>query len=164
MVFGRSTRCASLLVEYIRADERRPFPGSAHPRAIPKRPAPPYHAAMQSQPQGQSAPQGQGPQESVPPTPAVLYAPWRMDYIRSLSKPDKDKPPGEECFLCGAAAAATDEERRKRLVLWQTDQSVVMLNRFPYTNGHLLVLPRAHKADFEELTDDERLDLSLIHI
>jgi ATP adenylyltransferase len=114
---------------------------------------------MQSQPQGQSAPQGQGPQESVPPTPAVLYAPWRMDYIRSLSKPDKDKPPGEECFLCGAAAAGTDEERRKRLVLWQTDQSVVMLNRFPYTNGHLLVLPRAHKADLEELSDDERLDL-----
>jgi ATP adenylyltransferase len=82
-----------------------------------------------------------------------------MDYIRSLSKPDKDKPPGEECFLCGAAAASTDEERRKRFVLWQTDQSVVMLNRFPYTNGHLLVLPRAHKADLEELTDDERLDL-----
>ena len=90
----------------------------------------------------------------------VLYAPWRMDYIRSLSNPDKDKPAGEDCFLCGAAAASTDDERRKRLVLWQTDLCVVMLNRFPYTNGHLLVLPRSHKADLEELSDDERLDLA----
>jgi ATP adenylyltransferase len=114
---------------------------------------------MQSQTQGQGLPPGQGTHEPPPATPQVLYAPWRMDYIRSLSKPDKDKPPGEECFLCGAAAASSDDERRRRLVLWQTPHCVVMLNRFPYTNGHLLVLPRAHKAELEELTDDERLDL-----
>src|SRR4051794_23703033 len=114
---------------------------------------------MQSQPQGQGASQGQQPQEPPPAPPQVLYAPWRMDYIRSLSKPGKDLPPGEECFLCGAAASSSDDDRRKRLVLWQTGQSVVMLNRFPYTNGHLLILPKAHKADLEELTDDERLDL-----
>jgi ATP adenylyltransferase len=112
---------------------------------------------MQSRAQGEGS-QGQQPQEAAP-SAQVLYAPWRMDYIRSLSKPDKDRPPGEECFLCAAAAAGTDEERRSRLVLWQTDLSVVMLNRFPYTNGHLLVLPRAHKSDLEELSDDERLDL-----
>ena len=84
----------------------------------------------------------------------TLYAPWRMDYIRSLQKPD------EGCFLCQAAAAADDAERRQRLVLWQTEHSVVVINRFPYTNGHLLVAPRAHKPDLEELTDDEGLDLA----
>ena len=113
---------------------------------------------MSSHAQGQPLPQAQNPQEAASAA-QVLYAPWRMDYIRSLSNPAKDKTTGEECFLCGAAAASTDDERRSRLVLWQTDLSVVMLNRFPYTNGHLLVLPRAHKADLEELSDDERLDV-----
>src|SRR5206468_7958547 len=42
---------------------------------------------------------------------------------------------------------------------WQTPHCVVLINRFPYTNGHLLVAPNAHKADPEELTHDERLDL-----
>jgi ATP adenylyltransferase len=86
---------------------------------------------------------------------ASLYAPWRMDYIRSLQKPGAK----EECFLCAAAAATTDKERRDRLVLWQTDQTVVLMNRFPYTNGHLMVAPRAHKPEMEELTADEKLDL-----
>jgi ATP adenylyltransferase len=76
-----------------------------------------------------------------------------MQYIRGLSKPDS-----EECFLCAASRATSDEERRARLVLWTTDLSVVVINLFPYTNGHLLISPRAHKADMEELTDAELLD------
>ncbi len=68
---------------------------------------------------------------------SALFAPWRMQYIRSLEKP-KD----QGCFICAAAAAADDEQRRQRLVLWSTPQVVVLMNRFPYTNGHLLVAPR----------------------
>jgi ATP adenylyltransferase len=85
-----------------------------------------------------------------------LYAPWRMDYIRSL-----DKPPGDagKCFLCEAAAATSDKEKRDRLVLWTTPHSVVLINRYPYTNGHLLVAPREHVADLELLSDDVALDL-----
>ncbi|MDB5173588.1 MAG: phosphorylase [Phycisphaerales bacterium] len=85
----------------------------------------------------------------------ALYAPWRMDYIRSLHQPGTDA-----CFICEAAAATTDEQRRERLVLWTTPHAVVLMNRYPYANGHLLVAPRAHKADPEELTADEHLDLS----
>ena len=77
-----------------------------------------------------------------------------MQYIRGLSKPDS-----EECFLCAASRATSDEERRARLVLWTTDLSVVVINLFPYTNGHLLISPRAHKADMEELADAELLDM-----
>lgn len=84
-----------------------------------------------------------------------LQAPWRMDYIRSLSKTDE-----AGCFLCAAAGAVTDAECRNRFVLWTTPSSVVLINRYPYTNGHLLIAPRAHKADFEELTDAEHLDLA----
>src|SRR5215213_6433336 len=83
-----------------------------------------------------------------------LQAPWRMQYIRGLSKPES-----EECFLCAAARATSDEERRARLVLWTTEHIVVVINLFPYTNGHLLISPKAHKADLEELTEPELLDM-----
>ena len=85
------------------------------------------------------------------PNPS-LYAPWRMDYIRSLDKPDGG------CFLCEAATCAV-EEYRDRLILWRTPNVVVLLNRFPYTNGHVLVAPLAHTADFDTLSDAELLDL-----
>ena len=84
-----------------------------------------------------------------------LFAPWRMDYIKSVVKGEDD----EACFLCQAAAATTDDERRKRLTLWTTDTMAVVINRYPYTNGHLLIAPRAHKADLEDLTEAEQLDL-----
>lgn len=86
---------------------------------------------------------------------AALFAPWRMEYIRSL-----EKPRDEGCFLC-AAAEADEAQRRACLVLWSTPSTVVVMNRYPYINGHLLVAPRAHKADLEELTPEEHLDLSL---
>jgi ATP adenylyltransferase len=93
-------------------------------------------------------------QPPKPDAPNVLYAPWRMGYIRSL-----EKPPGGACFLCEAAAADDEAQRRQRLVLWKTQLCVVVINRFPYTNGHLLIAPVAHKAELEELTDDESQDL-----
>ena len=88
--------------------------------------------------------------------PKSLHAPWRMEYIRTLEKPE-----GDACFICLAVAAASDDDRRKRLVLWQSDHSIVIINRFPYTNGHLLIAPKAHKSDLELLTDAEQLDLQL---
>jgi ATP adenylyltransferase len=84
-----------------------------------------------------------------------LYAPWRMDYIRGIDKGDAG-----DCFLCQAVAANTPEERKSRLVLWSSQHSIVVINRYPYTNGHLLVAPKAHKADFEELTAEEHADLA----
>jgi ATP adenylyltransferase len=77
-----------------------------------------------------------------------------MDYIRSLHKPDAGN-----CFLCDAALVVDEAQARQRVVLWQTEHSVVLMNRFPYTNGHLLVAPRLHKAELEELSADEKLDL-----
>jgi ATP adenylyltransferase len=77
-----------------------------------------------------------------------------MEYIRSLEKPDANA-----CFLCDASAATSDDERRQRLVLWTTDLSIVVINKFPYTNGHLLIAPKAHKAEMEHLTPQEVLDM-----
>jgi ATP adenylyltransferase len=88
-------------------------------------------------------------------TPSQLFAPWRMEYIRGL-----DRPAGTDCFLCAADAAGNDPQRcQEALVIWGTTHSVVLLNRFPYTNGHLLVAPRRHLADLAEMTADEMLDI-----
>jgi ATP adenylyltransferase len=87
-----------------------------------------------------------------------LWAPWRLSYITQ----PKDKPTtGDECFICRAVAGATAEEDRTNLVVHRTELSVVMLNLYPYNNGHLLVMPRAHKARLDELTTDELLDTQL---
>jgi ATP adenylyltransferase len=77
-----------------------------------------------------------------------------MEYIKSLGK-------DEGCFLCAAAAATLPEKKRKLMVLWSTDHSIVLINRYPYANGHLLIAPKAHKGDLEELSEAEQLDLSV---
>jgi ATP adenylyltransferase len=87
-----------------------------------------------------------------------LWAPWRLAYITA----PKDKPAtGDECFICRAVAGVGAEQDRANLVVHRTELSVVVLNLFPYNNGHLLVTPKAHKARLEELTTEETLDLQL---
>lgn len=83
-----------------------------------------------------------------------LWAPWRLAYAKTGgAKPD------DECFLCRVNRETTD---RENLVVFRSDLSVVVLNRFPYNNGHLLVCPKAHKAGLDELTDAELLDAQLV--
>jgi ATP adenylyltransferase len=67
----------------------------------------------------------------------TLYTPWRFEYI-SVS------PSSESCFFC---EAATDPEDPERLVVFSTQHHLVLLNRYPYTNGHLMVAPLAHLAN-----------------
>jgi ATP adenylyltransferase len=87
-----------------------------------------------------------------------LSAPWRMAYIRSLEgKPPEGSKPA--CFLCDAADADDEPSRRQRLVLWTTEHTIVMLNKFPYTSGHLLVSPKRHLADLCDLTEIELTEL-----
>lgn len=66
-----------------------------------------------------------------------LFTPWRYDYITAPKDPD------EPCFFCAAAA---DPEDPERLVVHATERHLVLLNRHPYSNGHLMVAPRTHLA------------------
>lgn len=86
----------------------------------------------------------------MPPDFERLWAPWRLDYVAG-GTPE----PRPACFIC-AGLASTDD--RRNLLVCRTAQSVVLLNRYPYNNGHLLVAPRAHKAHLRELTPEEILD------
>jgi len=74
-----------------------------------------------------------------------LWAPWRMEYI--LGKKQKDS-----CVFC-VTEGALEEEAQQRLVLHQEPRVLVMLNRFPFAPGHLLVIPRAHVSDLQDLDD-----------
>jgi ATP adenylyltransferase len=80
-----------------------------------------------------------------------LWAPWRMAYIASAKPPSSDDP----CFICHGLAAHDD---RRHLFVQRTTLSAVLLNRFPYNNGHLLVAPRAHKGTLGELNSEELLE------
>ncbi len=65
-----------------------------------------------------------------------LWAPWRLSYVATAKTPSAADP----CFLCVGLAGDDD---RKNLIALRTPLSVVVLNRFPYNNGHLLIAPRA---------------------
>lgn len=83
-----------------------------------------------------------------------VWAPWRMPYIDQLGGEDQ-----AGCFLCRyrdePAADASNH------VLWRTPQTLVLLNRFPYTGGHLLIAPTAHVPQPEDLPESTLCELAL---
>ena len=81
----------------------------------------------------------------------VLWAPWRMGYILS-----NDKDNG--CIFCPGKDRGKDEDR---LILSVGPSTVVLMNRYPYNNGHLLVAPVKHVSGLEQLDNKETLDLML---
>lgn len=80
-----------------------------------------------------------------------LWAPWRIKYIQGLSGPS-------ECFLCDYLS--TPEKDVENLVLWRTKHAFVVFNKFPYNNGHLLIAPNRHIADFDDAGDAELLSIT----
>ena len=70
----------------------------------------------------------------------TLWAPWRMEYI--LGK----KP--EDCIFC---LGKDEMEDQKRLVLYRSDLSFVIMNRYPYNNGHIMIAPLKHLPNIEDL-------------
>jgi len=77
-----------------------------------------------------------------------LWSPWRLAYVTSTS----GAPPG--CIFCNTTEPARDD-----LVLVRGRLCYVILNLYPYNNGHLMVVPDRHVATLEASTADERLEL-----
>jgi ATP adenylyltransferase len=86
-----------------------------------------------------------------------LWAPWRIQYIQGLDKNGSSAKAKDGCFICHNLANPQDDD--KNLVLWRTDKSIVILNRFPYNNGHLLIAPARHIPDLSEAGDEENLEM-----
>ena len=78
-----------------------------------------------------------------------IFAPWRYKYV---SDPDSGG-----CIFCKATSSDDD---RKSGVLFRGKYAFVIMNMYPYTNGHIMVAPYKHTGSFEELSDDEILEMS----
>lgn len=96
-----------------------------------------------------------------------LWAPWRLEYVTGDSSSSQTPPEPlqwragavEDCFLCRAAARyeSVAESDRRLLVVDRTANAIVVLNRFPYNNGHLLISPLRHVGELGLMSDEEHL-------
>jgi ATP adenylyltransferase len=82
-----------------------------------------------------------------------LWAPWRFAYIE---KPSTGSSEGD-CIFVDLPAQTND---RENLLLCRGGSAFVMLNAYPYTNGHLMVAPYKHTAEMSELDDGELLEIN----
>ena len=99
--------------------------------------------------------------------PDTLWAPWRLGYVQGQAAVDPAAAvqprrwrdgSDPRCFLCRAAAAEVTDDRTLG-VIDRTATSVVVVNRFPYSNGHLLLAPLDHLPSLAALTPPQLLDL-----
>jgi ATP adenylyltransferase len=97
-----------------------------------------------------------------------LWAPWRLPYIQNSDDHDPETthefeiaPGGDpECFLCQAAVDHSEEADRIRYTVERTENTVVVLNRFPYNNGHLLIAPRRHLGRLDAIAPETHAALT----
>ena len=79
---------------------------------------------------------------------ATLWAPWRMAYIGG--------PRSEGCLLCDLPRENKD---RESLILHRGPRTYVVMNRYPYNNGHLMIVPYRHCADLGQISSEDSLEL-----
>jgi ATP adenylyltransferase len=80
-----------------------------------------------------------------------LWTPWRYSYVTTADTKTGD------CIFC--AAAADKEHDRERLVVYRATRNFVILNRYPYTSGHLMVVPHEHVDTLTRLGDETLFEL-----
>ncbi len=77
-----------------------------------------------------------------------LWAPWRIEYIRS--------PKHDGCIFCDFPREHRDGER---LILYRGKRSFIIMNNYPYNPGHVMIAPYRHVGKWEDLDDDELLEI-----
>ncbi|USG99921.1 HIT domain-containing protein [Thermococcus argininiproducens] len=78
----------------------------------------------------------------------LLWAPWRIEYIRS--------PKHNGCIFCDFPKENKDEER---LILYKGKNAFIIMNNYPYNPGHVMIAPYRHVGKWEDLTDEELLEI-----
>lgn len=81
-----------------------------------------------------------------------LWAGWRSDYVSSAIDDEE-----EGCVFC--RILASDEPPEERYLLWRGRDCAAVLNAFPYTSGHLMVVPERHVGELEDVTGEEAAEL-----
>lgn len=83
-----------------------------------------------------------------------LFAPWRMKYIKS------GELDGDNCFLCDKYNDIDNDT--ENLVLYRGEYCFILLNLYPYSNGHTMITPNRHTADYLSLSRNELLEMTLL--
>ncbi len=78
-----------------------------------------------------------------------LWSPWRKEYIMQ-----NEPPPG--CIFC---TALEKEDGTENLIIARGERAYVIINRFPYTSGHIMVVPNEHQSSFEKVDAQTRAEL-----
>lgn len=87
-----------------------------------------------------------------------LYTPWRSKYIQSAS--DEKSADGDQCIFCAMLERNEDEQS---YILQRARHNFVVLNRYPYISGHLMIVPYEHTSELSSIskeTSDELMDLA----
>lgn len=84
-----------------------------------------------------------------------LWAPWRLPWIKESSQGVHD------CFICDMVNAPAEQDR-EHLLLYRGERTLLLMNRFPYTNGHLMVAPKRHVADMQQLEAEDWAEVGLL--
>ena len=83
-----------------------------------------------------------------------LWSPWRSTYIESFGSSEEK----HDCFLCNASIP----DSKDPLIIAESEHTIVIMNRYPYNAGHVLLSPKRHCPDTMLLSDEEYLDLMLM--
>jgi ATP adenylyltransferase len=83
-----------------------------------------------------------------------LWAPWRLQYVQEAGR-------AEECVFCQEAAGALGETS---LVVHRGDRAIVLLNKFPYSSGHVMVAPMRHIPSLGELVPSEAAEIHALTV
>lgn len=83
-----------------------------------------------------------------------MWSPWRSEYVSDAA--GREPPDGTSLFT----RLLNEENDRENLILWRGEHVFVVMNRYPYNNGHLLILPIREVADYEDLTPEEQQALA----
>lgn len=82
----------------------------------------------------------------------TLFSPWRSVYIKTFNREKKDKG----CLFCKIIKSKKDD---KNLIPWRGKYCYVVINKYPYNNGHLMIVPYKHTSNFSKLTKEEYLEI-----
>jgi ATP adenylyltransferase len=84
-----------------------------------------------------------------------MWSPWRSQYIETFK--DENSSSGDNCFICEAISNTSEDLLRH--VVARRNHVIVLMNKYPYNNGHLLIAPLNHISKFEDLNQDEMLQV-----